>query len=356
MRVTQFARFLLVGLCFWFASREASAQAANLETVTLPTGKIYQVEMSGGKPRHQWAKRFQALSLAPEVIRYSYPNRCDLRWKMVVTHPERPIRNLEMRCLNDGGPWISVGQVPEREQAPDKGRLHLVWTIGAFDRGVNPAIWKNLKEGAVLWAGFEFRLTFEDAEEAPLELTQFVKLYAWEVDSILYRLEGCSGNLENSRKVHTLPLPDGSTGTAVTVNGRVERTLNEAVCVIGLTPALLPDPASPGSAKLVWLLDGRLYWEGVVDLSIASPTVPGMLEQGRLSAEGSFRILFAHADRCPGMWAWLAQPGETWLPLEIQAKRVADGRSLTWMEWVLIPESVKSRLRDLLHGPVSKKE
>jgi hypothetical protein len=134
------------------------------------------------------------------------------------------------------------------------------------------------------------------------------------------------------------------------VNGTVEKALNEALRVVALTPALLPEPANPGSARLVWILEGRLYWEGAVELLITSPQVPEIREAVALSEQGPFRMIFAHADRCPQLWHWLTQPGATWLPLQIKVKRSSDGKVLEWIEWALIPEAAKAKLKGLLQG------
>lgn len=352
-------RSLILGLQFlpWCATLGIMAQPATVATVSLPTGMTYQVEVSGGKPIRQQPSGFKVTTLAPIVVRYTQPLRCDLEWNIVLQHPARRVRKLEVRCLNDGGPWTTVGQLSETQKAPDRALPYMTWKFSIYNRSGNSLIWKGFQEGNTYWAGFQFRFTFWEEGSEVQELTQFVKLYSWEMDSVLFHLAHCSEQAVTSRISHTLPLPNGKTGTAITVNGVVERALNEALRVAALTPALLPDPANPGSTRLVWILDGRLYWEGAVELLITSPQVPEIREAATLSEQGPFKMIFAPPDRCPQLWNWLTLPGETWLPLQIQVKRGTDGKVLEWIEWVLIPETAKTKLNGLLQGsrPTSKK-
>lgn len=328
------------------------AQTANVVTVPLPTGQTYQVEVSGGKPLRQKPSGFEATVLAPVVVRHTQPLRCDLEWNIVLQHPARRVRRLEMRCLNDGGPWTTVAQLPETKETPDRTLPYMTWNLSAYSRSGNPLIWKGFQEGNTYWAGFQFRFTFWEEGTKVLELTQFVKLYAWEMESALYHLGQCSEKAEAARISHALPLPNGGTATATTVNGLVERTINESMRVVALTPALIPDPDNPGSARLVWVLEGRLYWEGPVELLISTPEAPEIREVGTLSGQGPFKLIFASPDRCPQLWRWLSLPGETWLPFRIEVKRKTDdGKALEWIEWVLIPESVKTKLNVILRGP-----
>jgi hypothetical protein len=345
-------RLAFGGLFFlaWTVATPGWARQGAPEQVTLPDGKTYSVPMSGGRPRRDLDREGVEINTAILATRGVQESRHDLRLQFEVRHPKRLIRAVEVRALSgEDGTYRTRLEGPRIEST---GRARSNWVeVTGFPRRAYPALWKGFQEGAVFWAGFEFRIQFEDSEIPPLTFNHFERLWGWQVDSALYRYRRLDEFLTAARQEHVLPLPGGVTGSAITVDGRVEHTLNEAMQVVALTPALLSDPAQPGSARLLWALEGRLYWKGPVELTVTSPLFQEVREVGTLPTVGPFKFNFGHPDRCPQLWSWLSQPGETWFPFRIRAQGTGSGETLEWMEWVRLTEAVKARLKGLLGIP-----
>lgn len=325
------------------------AQSRKVETVHLPDGKTYQVAMAGGRPIPVPDQGQVEVKVFLEASRDAQSTRYDPQWRFTVFHPERILRAVQIRPFSAEGRGIRV----DLEGPRDGGvrRAHQGVELRGLNRRAFPTLWKGFDEGDAFWAGFEIQVWFEEAGVPPQTFPCFVKLWGWEVDKVRGTLGDLAHQVAGARKEHPLVLPDGELAPAITVDGRVERAPNEAMGVVALTPALLPDPGNPGSARLVWTLEGRLHWPGPVALKVTSPLAPGVEEAATLPERGRFTLRFGSPDRCPGLWTWVAQPGETWWPFRLSAQGPKPEQTLTWIEWVHLPPEAKARLRALLGAP-----
>lgn len=338
-----FLCMLLVLAAFW------PVPASGSEQITL-AGKAYPVEMSGGKPQLAFHDGCGVHAITAGWMGFDHPYRCELAWKFDLEFPVGKVRGITIRPLL-GGPtqMCSIMDLPPREGGKilrvGRQLVHL-YPISRY-----PSLWEGFAGKDAFWTGFELTFLYKDAAQQPLVMTQLVKLYKFERDKAYFEVNENNRRIAALRKTVTLTLPSGEKFQASTFEDATEFLGDDVVTLAMLAPELVPDPAVKGHFVFRWVLEGHLHWEGDVGWTIGCPNLEDVQETGALVGPSKFKVNLFAPERFPKLWAWLHEPGDSWLPLELGFRRAADGASHRVLQGVFLSEATKKRILGLLKAP-----
>ena len=147
----------------------------------------------------------------------------------------------------------------------------------------------------------------------------------------------------------TITLKNGKSFVVESKNGMPQAVDNSNFKTIGIGPAFMKDPKTD-EITTFWVFNGTIKVVGEYTLVITTPLDESIKTELAVKGPGSFYHQGLSKIAAPTAWAWLQDPGDSWVPFILTFKNADQSKSFEIMQW----SKFDAKTKEMIFGVLKK--